>query len=406
MSIKAGPDMVKDGLVVCLDAADRNSYSGSGNIWYDLSGNNNNGTLINNFFHSLDNGGGLVFDGVNNYIELNKTGIQLGIPNNSQMTVETYINVFNLTNYVHIVDCASNRWHLAIESIADGGSAYFWNGTTYHLSSSPAIQTNTWYHLVGVQESNLLKIYINSVLATNGSVAGTPPLQDNNVRIGMWQAGSRYFNGNISSVRLYNRALSQNEVRENYNASKARFTVALPQYEKLTYIASSNLTVTGNGTNTVNIFKTSGANDWNNHAYSSTPFTAPCTIEFNKQAAAVDNGASYAMIGWNSDPLTTASYDTLDYASFPYATNNYSVYHNANQVHFGGTWSTENKFYIVYGIDGTIKHYNGSTLLYSVNYGIGNTVYVDSSFHSVNTTFGGFSNIKVRRSEWNGTFYV
>jgi hypothetical protein len=223
MSYANGPKIVTDGLVLCLDAANRKSYPGSGTSWTDISGNGNNGTLVNGVGYSSNNGGSLVFDGVNDYVELNKTGIQLGIPNNSQMTVEAYINVFNLTNYVHIVDCANSRWHLAIESAGAGGSAYYWNGTTYHVSSSPAIQINTWYHLVGVQESNLLKIYINGSVATNGSISGTPPLQDQNIRIGMWQPSSRYFNGNISSVRLYNKALSANEVQQNYNALKGRY---------------------------------------------------------------------------------------------------------------------------------------------------------------------------------------
>jgi hypothetical protein len=176
-------------------------------------------------------------------------------------------------------------------------------------------------------------------------------------------------------------------------------------YELLTYTTTGNLTVTGNGSNSVNIFKTSGGNAWDNQAYSLVPFTAPCTIEFNKQAASGDNGASYAMIGWNADPLANASYDTIDYASFPYRSDIYSVYHNASQVHFSGTWSTANKFYIVYGTDGVMRHYNGSKLLYSVNYGTGNTVYVDSSFYSPNATFGGFSNIRVTRFAWNGENY-
>ena len=225
MSYQNGPPkIVTDGLVLMLDPIISKSYPGSGNTIYDLSGRGNNGT-INGATYWSDGRGSFNFNGTSNYIEFNKKGTELGIPNNSQMTVEAYINVFSLAGYVHIVDCAANRWHLAIESAAAGASAYFWNGTTYHISSSPAIQTNAWYHLVGVQESNLLKIYINSVLATNGSISGTPPLQDNNVRIGMWQsgAGSRYFNGNISSVRLYNKALSANEVNQNYNATKYRF---------------------------------------------------------------------------------------------------------------------------------------------------------------------------------------
>ena len=112
------------------------------------------------------------------------------------------------------------------------------------------------------------------------------------------------------------------------------------------------------------------------------------------------------MIGWNADPLTNASYDTIDYASYPFRTDSYVVYHNGSLVHNSGSWSTSSKFYIVYGTDGVMRHYNGSTLLYSVNYGTGNTVYVDSSFYSPNATFGGFSNIKVIRSAWNGTDYV
>ena len=176
-------------------------------------------------------------------------------------------------------------------------------------------------------------------------------------------------------------------------------------YESLTYATTGNLTVTGNETTSVNIFKTSGGSGWDNQAYSTTAFTAPCTIEFNKQAASDDNGVSYAMIGWNADPLTNASYDSIDYASYPYRTDTYVVYHNGSGIVPGTSWNTANKFYIVYGTDGFIRHYNGSKLLYSVNYGVGNTVYVDSSFYSVNSTFGGFSNIRVTKFTWNGVNY-
>lgn len=174
--------------------------------------------------------------------------------------------------------------------------------------------------------------------------------------------------------------------------------------ETLVYTVSANLTVTYNGA-MVNIFKTSGSAGWDTQAYSTTPFTAPCTIEFNKLAGTTDNGISYAMIGWNADPLSDASYTSLDWASYPYRTDTYSVYHNASQVHFSGSWNSALKFYIVYDTDGYIKHYNGSTLLYSVNKGTGGTVYVDSSFYAVNTIYSGFSNIRVIKRAWTGTYY-
>lgn len=180
------------------------------------------------------------------------------------------------------------------------------------------------------------------------------------------------------------------------------------QFSELNYSVDSNLTLTVIDNFTVDIFKTSGSNSWDRQAYSLTPFTAPCTIEFNKQAGVTDNGLSYAMIGWNEDPLTNASFNSIDHASYPHRTDAYSVYNNGSLVtpSPGGTWSTSEKFYIVYNTDGTIKHYNGSTLLHSVSYGTGKTVYVDSSYYSVSSFYGGFSNLKVTRRAWNGTEYT
>lgn len=178
-------------------------------------------------------------------------------------------------------------------------------------------------------------------------------------------------------------------------------------YAVLTFTVSANLTVTNNGVSTgVNIFKTSGGSAWDNQAYVSQGFTAPCTLEFNKLASAADDGVSYAMIAWNADPTTDANYSSLDYASYPYQTSGYQIYNNGAAITPGVTWSTANKFYLVYATNGYMYHYNGSSLLYSVNYGTGQTVYVDSSFYSPNATNGGFSNIRVARAAWNGTAYV
>jgi hypothetical protein len=177
-------------------------------------------------------------------------------------------------------------------------------------------------------------------------------------------------------------------------------------YEPLTFVLSGNLVASQNGTTSVSVFKMSGSNSWDNHAYVNTPFTAPCTLEFNKWSANNDNGRSYAMIGWNTDPTTDANYTSLDYASYPYRMDTYSVFHNGSQVLFSGAWSRTNKIYIVYGTDGFLRHYNGSTQLYSVNIGNSTTTYyIDSSLYSPFATFGGFSNIRAIRRAWNGTSY-
>lgn len=177
-------------------------------------------------------------------------------------------------------------------------------------------------------------------------------------------------------------------------------------YENLAFVNQGNtLSITGNGTSTVSIFKISGSVAWDAGAYVATGFTAPVTMEFNKNASAADDGVSYAMISWNTDPKTDAGYASLDYASYPYATSAYYIYNNGTGINPSTTWSTSNKFYLVYGTDGFIRHYNGPTQIYSVNYGTGQTVYLDSSYYSVNATNGGFSNIRITKNAWNGSSY-
>jgi hypothetical protein len=159
-----------------------------------------------------------------------------------------------------------------------------------------------------------------------------------------------------------------------------------------------------NGSISVDMYK-SGSNSWDTQAYCPTPFTAPCTLEFNKTASTGDDGNSYVMIGWNADPLTDASYSSIDWAAYPYRTDNYVVYHNGSQIVSSGVWSPLGKFYLVYDTDGFIRHYNGSTLLASFNKGTGGTVFIDSSFYVGNSTNGKLSNVRAIRRAWNGTQY-
>ena len=412
MGINYNPRTITDGLVLCLDAANRKSYPESGTTWTDLSGNGNTGTFTSGLTYSSVNGGVFNFDGGDaSHIQIINTAGQVDFPGDFTVGLWIYPTQYHRT-YQTMIDTypggATNGW---IFTTMYGGTpviSWYTEGSNWQPSST-AVTLNAWNYVVASRIGTTVKLYKNATEIRSHS-------DSSNIRGGVCRIGrglddaNNYGNvfGRISVVQIYKgKGLTAAEILQNYSALKGRFpTPPTPEYETLTYTASGNLTVTGNGTNTVNIFKTSGGNAWDNQAYSLVPFTAPCTIEFNKQAASGDNGASYAMIGWNADPLTNASYTTLDYASYPYRTDVYSVYHNSTQVHFSGSWSTANKFYVVYGTDGTIKHYNGSTLLYSVNYGTGNTVYVDSSFYSPNATSGGFSNIKVIRSAWNGTTYV
>ena len=403
--------VVQSGLVLNLDAGASISYPGSGTTWSDISGNGNTGTLTNGPTYNGANYGSIAFDGVDDYVTLTNASNQFDFPGDFTVGLWIYPTQYHLT-YQTMLDTypggVTNGWIFTTMNGSTPVISWYTQGSGWQASST-AVTSNDWNYLLASRIGTTVRLYKNATQIYSHSDSSN--IRGGTLNIGVGLDGS-YGNvfGRISNVQIYkDKGLTATEILQNYNALKGRFPTPpippTPEYETLTYTASGNLTVTGNGTNTVDIFKTSGGNVWDNQAYSSVPFTAPCTIEFNKQAASGDNGVSYAMIGWNADPLTNASYDTLDYASYPYRTDVYQVYHNGTLVQNSGSWSTSSKFYIVYGTDGSIKHYNGSALLYSVNYGTGNTVYVDSSFYSVNATFGGFSNIKVIRSAWNGTTY-
>lgn len=180
-------------------------------------------------------------------------------------------------------------------------------------------------------------------------------------------------------------------------------------YEVLTFNLVGSVTATNNGTTSVDLVKASGSSTWgSDSAYTSTGWTAPVTLEFNKLAdpGGGDNGVSYAMISLNEDPTTNSNYDTLDYGGYPYIQSYYIIYNNGAGINTGISWSNANKFYFSYATNGYLYQYNGSTLLYSVNWGTGKTLYIDSAFYSVNSTYSKFSNVRLTRKVWNGTAYT
>jgi len=211
-------ELVTDGLVLNLDAGDPRSYPGSGTAWTDLSGRGNNGTFGASTAaptYSNANGGSLVFDGSNDYVSLGTPSIGTG-----KITVNAWIKITTGGIYQHIVDNQSSEWHLAI---LNDNSPYFFNGIVNH-ASTPQLSTGVWYMLTGVQGITN-DLYINGVLAQNGSLNSDVNITTNTLQIGRWYSGpSRYFNGNIAQVSIYNRALSAAEVAQNYDALKVRYT--------------------------------------------------------------------------------------------------------------------------------------------------------------------------------------
>jgi hypothetical protein len=211
--------IVTNGLVLNLDAAKVASYSGTGTSWNDISGNNNNGTLTNGpTFSGIGKQASIVFDGVDDLIKINNgNGINIGnifttfvwVKFNSYNTVLLGSNDFADSGYPLYVENANNLY------IAAG--SIFTGITTANLS------TNQWFYLTVVRNNTSIIWYKNGInigTATLGS-------SSSNILKSVGDYNNRGFplNGNIASTQIYNRALSADEVSQNFNALRGRYGI-------------------------------------------------------------------------------------------------------------------------------------------------------------------------------------
>ena len=217
--------IVTSGLTFCLDAGFTPSYTTSGTTWYDLGYNSNNGTLVNGPTFSTDGGGCIVFDGVDDYVRVLDNN-SLDISNNitiecwfyptSYKNPESYsILLFN--KYSGTTD-ANFRFYFAGSFQINKLVIYATRGGVWNPVSpiSQVIPLNQWTHIVWTYSNGGL-LYINGV--SQGSAVGSGNLSTNNVNLNI---GDGYA-GRISNTRIYNVALTQTNVTQNYNAQKSRF---------------------------------------------------------------------------------------------------------------------------------------------------------------------------------------
>ena len=225
MPSKGGPNIITDGLVFAVDAADKNSYPGSGTTWTDLAGSDN-GTLTNGPTFDSGNGGSIDFDGSDDYVSttFDATG---GI--NVTFCFWVKIDVFSDGGY--IVDQSTGATGFGIRTITSGDIQTFARNSNNTSVNSVfpldgLLSTNTWYNMCFKYTTNQQKSYLNGVLVSTDTITLDTISVDstNNMVIGSRNdAADGYFNGKISYIQIYNNALTDAEITQNYNALKGRF---------------------------------------------------------------------------------------------------------------------------------------------------------------------------------------
>ncbi len=181
-----------------------------GNVWSDQSGNGNDATLVNGPIVNIDN---IELDGVNDYIDL-KSGNSL-----TQLSMSITVDYITLLNDTRLIGelSSSANYGMTTRAIYNGKMMYASGiGAWNTLNFTPVINTRYTFDFVADNGANTTLIYINGVLiitVPNGTVFS--PIGIGNKYWGLY---GHYLNGHIYDFKMYNRALTQVEITQNYNA--------------------------------------------------------------------------------------------------------------------------------------------------------------------------------------------
>ena len=236
MGVSAGPDLIQDGLVYSVDATDKNSYPGSGTVWYDLV-HENNGTLTNGPTLVSDGTSGdyINCDGTNDYIEVGN------VAEIKQAIIETftisfwvrpnsggsgYRCVFGFMN-------GDNTAGGGVETVSGTRQYKFWVADDNNWAGPQCTSNatdNVWCQIVSTSDGSTLRIYFNAVQEDTEERGGCGDITAaGNIRLGCHAGitadGNRYHKGGIGNVQVYNRALSALEVTQNFETQRIRYGV-------------------------------------------------------------------------------------------------------------------------------------------------------------------------------------
>jgi hypothetical protein len=232
MAFTRGANVVTNGLVLSLDAANPKSYVSGSATWFDLSGNGNHITLLNNPTYTNENNGGITFNGSNQY---GQSSTIFTVPNQITVMVVAKIATSSSQNFTGILHCGSGDF------TNNGGNGFlvgypdnvantnirmnYGSGSIMDAISTPGPNSGS-YMFLGYSVSAVSRsIELNGTIFGNVARVSANPTYSGSINVAVWSGFGRYFRGTLYNALMYNRGLSADEMLQNYNALKSRYNL-------------------------------------------------------------------------------------------------------------------------------------------------------------------------------------
>ena len=203
----------------------RGATVATGGGWADLSGNTNHGELVNGVGYDSGNGGSLTFDGSNDGVYISHNS-KLNI--SSDFTIEGWVWWNQHKNYSSLLvkgpGGSGGLFNYSFFFYETNIVVGFGNGTGYVTNGIGIsnVPINKWHHILGTFDGFNLNFYINGNLINNVTTTAIPNQNSDNLNIIQTQYS---IDGKVAIAKLYNRALTADEVLQNFNATRGRFGI-------------------------------------------------------------------------------------------------------------------------------------------------------------------------------------
>ena len=239
MAASGGPNAVHDGLVLALDAADENSFTSGSTTWTDLTSNSNNGTLSAGTMGTVSGSNTIAFDGSSDEVSIaNNSTLSFGA--SGDFTLECVVKLNTADDNLMILGKENGHFGQGYSIRIEESSSDNWgvqlhveqsDGTQYRFISSTTLGQTFTHVIASFDRSNTLPtLHINGEAVTATSInSNLNAIGDLDVSqdftIGADSGGARNINGQVPLVRVYNKALDNKQVINNFNILKSRFGV-------------------------------------------------------------------------------------------------------------------------------------------------------------------------------------